>query len=193
MRFSGRSENPSPCCRTSAPGTANPTNRKRRSWRQGRTGSDAGDRGASTPAPRESKTESTRGNRTARGTRSLLGRRRLKPAVIPGAPDYPGPGEDRLRNAIKEPMVRSQPKRRPAGSRERDVIAGNLDAVETVVFLEVAQAVALFVPFGEPRVHEVGHLSLRTAPDRLGHQRVRRSLVPLPDHRHNLHDGHLSF
>jgi len=79
----------------------------------------------------------------------------LKFSAVPEAPDSPKLDEHGLGNVIHESTMQSKAKRCAADERERDVIARDVDPLESVVLLEVAQAVTLFVPLGEPRVDEV--------------------------------------
>src|ERR1700687_4873442 len=70
----------------------------------------------------------------------------LEPAAIPEAADSPELGENRSGNVIHESPVQSETERCAPGQGERDVVARHFNALESVVFLEVAQAVTLFVP-----------------------------------------------
>src|SRR2546428_7428427 len=64
---------------------------------------------------------------------------------------------------------------------QRDVVARKLNPLESVMSLDVAEAVPLLLPVGEFPVHEVWYSPFGAGPDCLGDQRIRRSLVPMLD------------
>src|SRR5438874_1811101 len=77
----------------------------------------------------------------------------------------------------------------PASASQGDVVARQIDLLEAVVVLEVAQAVSLFFPEAEFRIDQVRDSPCSAGPDRLCDQHIRRSLVPVLDHRQDLHQA----
>src|SRR2546426_2064475 len=74
---------------------------------------------------------------------------------------------------------------------QRDVVARQHNPLESVMLLEVAEAVPLLLPVGDFPVQEVWYSPFGAGPDCLGDQRIRRSLVPMLDHGQDLHETRL--
>src|SRR3989442_11446802 len=116
----------------------------------------------------------------------------MKPATVPEASKFPELGEHRFRNVISEPVVQAQAESHPTSTSQGDVVPRQVDPLESVVLFEVAQAIPLLVPIGELGVHEERNPPLGAGPDRLGDESIRRSPVPVTDHRHDLHQARLN-
>ena len=57
---------------------------------------------------------------------------------------------------VGERAVEAKAERRAACECQRNVVSRQVDALEPIVFLEVAEAVVLFSAIREVRVHQVG-------------------------------------
>ena len=110
-----------------------------------------------------------------------------EPMAVPKPPKFPKLGEHRFRNVVHEPVVQAQAQNPPSRWGQGNVVTRQLDPLKPVVALEVGQTISLLFPVRESGVPKVWDLPLGTGPDRLGNQRIRRSLVPVLDHRHDLH------
>src|SRR5439155_1579691 len=112
-------------------------------------------------------------------------------SAVPKAPKFPELGEHRFGNVVSEPVVQAQAEGGPASASQGDVVARQIDLLEAVVVLEVAPAVSLFFPEAEFRIDQVRDSPCSAGPDRLCDQHIRRSLVPVLDHRQDLHQARL--
>src|SRR5439155_13997280 len=72
-------------------------------------------------------------------------------------------------------------------------VARQVDTLESIYFFEVGQAVWPLITVGEVLIHEMSNTSRRTGPNRFGNQCIRGSLVPLLDHRHDVHQIRLGL
>ena len=97
-------------------------------------------------------------------------------AVIPSVPEFAEFGL-RVREDGQQ-TSRCRPSRKATRPRasQRDVVARQIDALKTVAFLEVTDAVWLLFPVGEVRVYEIRDPSFGTGSDGLCDQRIGRSL-----------------
>src|SRR5882724_2202400 len=74
---------------------------------------------------------------------------------------------------------------------QRNVIAGQINSLETVHFLEMAQTVALFFPVREVFIHEKRDFVFCTGTHRLRDQRIGWSLVLMLHHGEDMHQAGL--
>ena len=59
-----------------------------------------------------------------------------------------------FRKMVYQSVVKAQTEGNPAGASQRNVVARKIDSLEAIVFLKIAEAVALLFSVGEVRVHE---------------------------------------
>src|SRR6266446_3955120 len=115
--------------------------------------------------------------------------RGIEPTAVPPAPQLSELRQRRLGNALDEPVVQSEAQGDAAHEGHGNVVPGQFDPLEAVVLFEIAQAVLLLSSVREVRVPEIGDRSLGARSDGLGDQRIRRRLVPVLDHRLDLHEA----
>src|SRR5438093_5289864 len=90
--------------------------------------------------------------------------RRSQAIAVPTAPNLPKSPQHALGNMVRDRTVQPKTERRAAGQRQRDVVPRQIDPFESIVLLEIGEAVPLFVAVGKVRVHEVRNLSFSTGP-----------------------------
>src|SRR5258706_1312393 len=88
---------------------------------------------------------------------------------------------------VREPSVQAELEADPTGASQRNVVARQIDTLEAIYFFKLRQAVRLLVAVGKVLVHEVSDISFGTRTNRLSNQRIRGSLVPVFDHRDDVH------
>jgi len=59
-------------------------------------------------------------------------------AVVPGSPEFTQPGGHRLGKMINESVVKAEPEGYPTGASQGDIVARQIDTLETVDFFEMA-------------------------------------------------------
>lgn len=92
---------------------------------------------------------------------------RMELAIIPSASEPTSLGEYGFGQAVNEPMVQAQAEGDPAKGSQRDEVAREIDALKTVYFFKVGEAVRRFVAVDKILVHKVSDSPIRTGPDRL--------------------------
>src|SRR5947208_104481 len=88
---------------------------------------------------------------------------------------------------VSEPLVQPETKGGAAGESQRSIVPRHIDPLEPIIALEIAQTIPLLVTICETRVHEIWDLPIGAGSDGFGNQRIRRSLVPMLDHRDDVH------
>src|SRR5258706_9690040 len=118
-------------------------------------------------------------------------RYRLEFAVVPGVPKFADLGNPRRWKMINEPVLQSQAESGRTDMSQRDVVARHIDLKKSVTFFKVCYAVRLFFSIGEVRVHEIFDSPVCAQSHCFGDQRIRGSLIPMPDHGDNVHQSRL--
>src|SRR6516225_3277548 len=75
--------------------------------------------------------------------------RRLEFAVVPEFPDFADLGKNRFGNMVSESAMQTQAESRRPNARQRNVIPRDVDPLEAVVLLKIAEAVSLLLAIRE--------------------------------------------
>src|SRR6266481_10186188 len=106
---------------------------------------------------------------------------------VPGGPESAESGHYRFRQMVNKPVVQAEAEGGPTDGSQSDVVTRQIHALEPVDFFELAQAVRLLFPIGEVLVHEIGDPPVGAGSYRLRNERIRRSLVPVLQHREDMY------
>src|SRR6185312_8966827 len=117
----------------------------------------------------------------------------LKFSCIPRTANTTVPGGERLRNPVRCLVVQANPQRQAARCGQRHIISWQLNLLESVMALEVGQAVLLLPSVIEVCVPQIWNASLSARANCLRHQRIGWRLVSLRNHGDDLHQAGLGF
>ena len=99
---------------------------------------------------------------------------------------------DRLRNHFDQAAVQSKSKSDTADGSQWNIVAGQIDPLKPVAFLEIAQAAANFLPVAKIRIHKVGNSAVGAGSNRLCHESICRCLIPVSDEGDDMHDSRMN-
>src|SRR5262245_25540578 len=88
---------------------------------------------------------------------------------------------------VEKAVVQAKTKCQAPDASQWHVVPRHIDTLEPVAFLKITEAVPLLLPIRELRVHKIRNAASLAGSHRLGDERIGRCLVPVLDHRNDMH------
>ena len=88
---------------------------------------------------------------------------------------------------VNESAVQAKTEGYPTDTSQTNEVARQIDPLEPISLLKLAEAALLLFPIGEVRVHEMRDAPISAGSDRLRDKSICWSFVPMPNHRDYMH------
>lgn len=111
--------------------------------------------------------------------------------AIPCRPVGAESADYRFRHTVDQAMVHSSTQSQLPQWIKCHIISGYIHALKTIPFLEIAQAIALFVAIGKLRINKIWNVAGRAGSHRLSNQSICGCLLSMTNHRENMHQASL--